>query len=379
LLDATDSGFGLADVGRIRIIEELTRRGISLDDLARVTSEGTLSFGWFGGVLPPPPHVRAETYEELFDRVGIPVDLATGLFEVWGVAMPAKEALVREDDARLFELLGGLAAFMGDSASVLLLEGTRYLGDSARRNSEAEIDFFRRRIVDPLLDSGLSLKEAIDVVNPLTAELVRPGVMELLLWLHRRHIDALNMQMLVQMVELALEDAGVDVPSQADPPAIVFVDISEYTRRTDESGDEDAAELAARFSEIVRREVTRSGGGVVKFLGDGVMLYFADPEAGVRCARRLLDLGGNTDLPPMHAGVDVGTVVFRDGDYFGRTVNRAARIAEAARPGELLISQEAADAVGETVSSALLAVGQFSLKGVAEPVSLLRFGELLKD
>lgn len=366
-------------MGRIRIIEELTRRGIPVEDLARATTEGTLSFSWFGGVLPPPPHVRAETYEELFDRVGMPAELATGLFEVWGVAMPAMEALVREDDARLFELLGGLAAYMGDSASTLLLEGTRYLGDSARRNSEAEIDFFRRRIVDPLLASGMSLREAIDVVNPLTADLVRPGVMELLLWLHRRHIDALNLQMLVQMVEVALEDAGVEVPSQADPPAIVFIDISEYTRRTDESGDDDAAELAARFSEIVRREVTRFGGSVVKFLGDGVMLYFADPDAGVRCARRLLDFGGDSGLPPMHAGVDVGSVVFRDGDYFGRTVNRAARIADVARPGEILISQAAADAVGEKVSTALLAVGPFSLKGITEPVSLMTVGELLTD
>jgi hypothetical protein len=182
-----------------------------------------VSLAWFGGVLPPPPHVRPETYRELFDRVGMPIELATGLFEVWGVAMPDLEARVREDDERLFELLGGLASYMGDSASALLLEGTRYLGDSARRNSEAEIDFFRRRIVDPLLNAGLSLQEAIDVVNPLTAELVRPGVMELLMWLHRRHIDALNMRMLVQMVESALDDAGIEVPSRTGLPAEVLI------------------------------------------------------------------------------------------------------------------------------------------------------------
>jgi adenylate cyclase len=363
-------------VGRVRIVEELTGRGIPLEDLARAASDGTVSFTWFGGVLPPPPHVRPETYHELFDRVGMQVELATALFEVWGVAMPDMDARVRDDDARLFGLLGGLASYMGDSASGLLLEGTRYLGDSARRNSEAEIDFFRRRMVDPLLEAGMSLKEAVDVVNPLTAELVRPGVMELLMWLHRRHIDALNMQMLVQMVETALEDAGVEVPTQTDSPATVFVDMSGYTRRTDESGDEDAAELSARFSEVVRREVTRHGGNVVKFLGDGVMLHFADPRAGVRCARRLVDLGGEAGLPPMHAGMDVGTVVFRDGDYFGRTVNRAARIADAARPGEVLVSDAAAEAVRETAGAALRAVGQWSLKGVTEPVPLSSVGRM---
>ena len=368
-------GFTSADVGRITVIDELISKGIPVEELARAVRQGAVSFSWFGGILPPPPGLRDETYGEMFDHTGISVELATKLFEVWGVAMPAMTARVREDDARLVEYLAGFLSFV-EGEGHLLVEGTGYFGDNARRNAEAQIEFFRRRVIEPLADTGMTLQEVIEMINPVTASVIRPGVHELLWWLHRRHIDALNMQMLVQMVQAALEEAGVDVPRSDRPPAIVFVDLSGFTRQTDEKGDEEAAHLAARFSELVRAMVTRHQGRVVKFLGDGVMLHFVDPGDAIHGAHELIGEARAAGLPPARAGIDAGTLVLRDGDYFGRTVNVAARIADYARPGELLISDATAAAIGDADRARLRPIGPVSLKGVSDPVDLHTVGDM---
>jgi adenylate cyclase len=69
-------------------------------------------------------------------------------------------------------------------------------------------------------------------------------------------------------------------------------------------------------------------------------------------------------LPPAHVGMHAGPVVFQEGDYFGRTVNISARIAEYARPGEVLVSQEVVDAAqGAPVTFS--EIGPVELRGVA--------------
>lgn len=364
-----DGGYAPTDTGRVRIIEELTSKGVPLEALAAAVRDGAVSLSWFGGILPPPSGLEDETYEELFDRTGLGTGLAITLFEVWGVAMPPLTARVREDDARLVDYLASFKSQVQDDDAVVV-EATRYFGDSARRDAESQIAFFRRRLFDPLLDAGATLKDVIESVNPLVDEIIRPGAQELMLWLHRRHIDALNMQMLVETVQTALEEAGVAFPRSENLPAIVFMDMSGFTSQTEREGDDTAAELAVRFSDIVRAETAHMYGSVVKFLGDGVMLHFSDAEAATNCAVRIIEQLGLQDLPPAHAGLDVGNLVFRDGDYFGRTVNVAARIADYARPGEVLISDAAARHLQERTSIELRPVGPVALKGVVGSVPL---------
>ena len=71
----------------------------------------------------------------------------------------------------------------------------------------------------------------------------------------------------------------------------------------------------------------------MKWLGDGVMFYFREPRDAVLAAVEMVEVVGSQGLPPAHVGIHVGPVVFQEGDYFGRTVNLASRIAEYARPG----------------------------------------------
>ena len=74
-------------------------------------------------------------------------------------------------------------------------------------------------------------------------------------------------------------------------------------------------------------------------------------------------------LPPAHVGLHAGPVIFQDGDYYGQTVNLASRIADYARPGEVLVSQEVVDA-SSGAEIAFREIGPVELKGVAGTVRL---------
>jgi adenylate cyclase len=121
----------------------------------------------------------------------------------------------------------------------------------------------------------------------------------------------------------------------------------------------------------VQRSSVQRGGRPIKWLGDGVMLYFGDPGAGVNAALEMLDGLAAAGLPPAHVGLHAGPVLFQEGDYFGQTVNLSARIADYARQGEVLVSQAVAEASPDT-GITFADIGPVELKGVAGTVHLLR-------
>jgi adenylate cyclase len=153
------------------------------------------------------------------------------------------------------------------------------------------------------------------------------------------------------------------------PPAMCFLDITGYTRLTAERGDKAAAEVADTLSRLVQRTSVRHGGRPVKWLGDGVMFHFRDPGPGVVAALEMAEGVISAGLPPAHVGLHAGPVLFQDGDYFGQTVNVASRIAEYARPGEVLVSQAVVDAAADAPVT-FVEVGPVDLKGVAGPLRL---------
>src|SRR6266511_532281 len=129
-------------------------------------------------------------------------------------------------------------------------------------------------------------------------------------------------------------------------------------------------ELAASLAVLVDRSSREHGGVPVKWLGDGVMVHHREPAGAVQSALRLVAQLPQAGLPPAHVGVAAGPVVAQGGDYFGRTVNLAARIAARAGAGQVLVS----DSVAKTASPqgvAFAAVGEVQLKGFARPVRLL--------
>jgi len=148
-----------------------------------------------------------------------------------------------------------------------------------------------------------------------------------------------------------------------------FLDITGFTRLTQEYGDAAAARLAEQLGPIVQRTSVRYGGRPVKWLGDGVMVYFPNPGLGVTAALEMVVSVAEAGLPPAHVGLHAGPVIFQEGDYYGQTVNIASRIADYAQAGEVIVSQEVVDAsAGAAVT--FREVGPVELKGVSGAMRL---------
>jgi adenylate cyclase len=150
-----------------------------------------------------------------------------------------------------------------------------------------------------------------------------------------------------------------------------FLDLAGYTRLTEEHGDRAAAALASSLADLVEQVSLPHGGQPVKWLGDGVMFHFKHPGQAVVAALEMVERTPQAGLPPAHVGLHAGPVVFQDGDYFGRTVNLAARIAAHAGPGQVLVSDQV---VAECPDGpvAFEPIGRVPLKGVTDPVPLHR-------
>ena len=151
-----------------------------------------------------------------------------------------------------------------------------------------------------------------------------------------------------------------------------FLDLVGYTRLTEERGDAAAADLAGSLAGVVQGVSQRHGGRPVKWLGDGVMFYFPDPARAVRSSLEMVRETGSAGLPPAHVGLHAGPVVQQDGDYFGRTVNLASRVAGRAGAGEVLVTDDIVEVAGEIDGVEFADAGSAELKNVSRPVRLWR-------
>jgi DNA-binding NarL/FixJ family response regulator len=128
---------------------------------------------------------------------------------------------------------------------------------------------------------------------------------------------------------------AADRPKPEGTVTVLFTDIVGSTRLVEELGDDEALELFRRHRERVRREAVRHGGHEVSLQGDGFMFAFPGARGAVDCA-----IAVQADAAPLQlrVGVNTGEVIAEEQGYFGRTVFLAARIADRAEPGQILIS-----------------------------------------
>jgi adenylate cyclase len=210
--------------------------------------------------------------------------------------------------------------------------------------------------------------EMMQAADGRVVQRIAPLLDQALLALYHGHQEHAWTKNILDGIEAALSEAGVHSRLER-PPAICFLDITGYTRLTEERGDEAAAELAGMMSRIVQRTSATHGGRPVKWLGDGVMFYFPEPGSGVIAALEMAESITSAGLPPAHVGLHSGPVLFQEGDYFGRTVNTASRIADYARPGEVVVSQEVVDAA-DAMPASFVEIGSVELKGLSEALRL---------
>jgi adenylate cyclase len=158
---------------------------------------------------------------------------------------------------------------------------------------------------------------------------------------------------------------------EGTPHTFLFADIAGYSLIAERSGDEAAAELALDFLSRATSIAGSHGGEVVKCLGDGVMVHAEDAAESVWLALELMsDFGRDAGHPPLHAGLHTGPALRRAGDWWGTTVNVAARLAAAARPGQLLVSEATRIQARPMASTHWRGLEPLWLKNVSLPVQV---------
>ncbi|MGI8710014.1 MAG: adenylate/guanylate cyclase domain-containing protein [Acidimicrobiales bacterium] len=158
-------------------------------------------------------------------------------------------------------------------------------------------------------------------------------------------------------------------PTSTKARTFAFVDLAGFTALTEAHGDEAAVAQVERFVELTRQSI-RARGRLVKCLGDAVMLCFESPGACLEAVENLLDACQRGEgLPLPRTGIHHGPAIERDGDWFGATVNLAARVAAQAQGGQTLATSAIAD-VARAQAVPIVELGCFSLRNIAQPVEL---------
>jgi adenylate cyclase len=366
ILAEKKDGYSQGDVRKAQLARSLEGAGIPLDAVGKAITDGALTVDF----LDTPVYERLgamslETFRQAHERTGIPLDLLMTVREALGLAAPSPDDRLREDELAVLPFLQLQVESGFRQASIERL--LRVSGDALRRITEQEAAWWQAEVIDPAIAAG---KSPEDVANPTFAEEIVPLADQALSAMHRVHQAQTWTSNIVGAFEQLMQDAGIHSSLQR-LPAICFVDISGFTRLTQELGDDAAADLAATVARLVQRSSVKHGGKPIKWLGDGVMFHFGLPGPGVRAALEMVDALPAAGLPPVHVGLHAGPVLFQEGDYFGQTVNLSARIADYARPGEVLVTRSVVDNAHDAALR-FDDVGLVELKGVAGAVPLLR-------
>ena len=367
ILDAVEGGYRPVDVARIRLARSCEQGGVPMDGVAKAIEAGKISFAFLDLPQYQWSPLTERNYGQVAQELGMSVEVMQRTSEALGLPPPSADDPIREDDLELMRIFGFTRAWEADDES--LLRVVRVYGEALRRVVQAEAAWFRARIQGPLLASGMSFTQVMQAASEFGAGYVDYMDRALLHMYHRQQehewIDGL-----VVNIEEALEDLGVYRRLER-PPAMCFLDLSGYTRLTEERGDRAAAEMAGALAHVAQRTSQHHGGMPVKWLGDGVMFWFREPAEAVVASLEMIERAPEAGLPPAHVGLAAGPVVQQDGDYYGKTVNLAARISARAGPSEVLVTGEVVEASPKD-GVRFAEVGPAELKGFTTPVMLHR-------
>jgi adenylate cyclase len=366
ILIAEPDAFSEGDIRRARILHSMELAGLPVDAIGEAVRRGIVDLGF----VDDPAYelftgLTDETFAQVSARTGIPFEVLAAMREASGSAAPRPD-----DRLRVLEMdtLPALELEINNGFEPKVIEGMlRAWGDSLRRMADVESDIWMSEVLRPLFASGATFAD----IGPRTAgfsNALQPLAAREIIALYRGQQSVAWMRNFFGGFEAGLARAGLYQPVER-PPAICFLDLSGYTRLTEERGDAAAADLASRLSRLVNRTSAEHGGKPIKWLGDGVMFHFRDPGPGVIAAIEMVEGASEAELPPAHVGLHAGPVLFQEGDYFGRTVNIAARIADYARRGEVLVTDDVVRAT-KVHGVAFESIGPVELKGLSEAIPL---------
>jgi adenylate cyclase len=341
-----------------RVVARLRARGHSLQQLRHAVREGRLAFGYVEDLLPEPG--RSLGPAEVAQRTGLEEALIERLMALLGTPT-ALERRLTEQDAQAIEEMSSVL----DSGFplVALLQLTRVYAQAIRKIAEAEVRLFHIYVHEPLIREGVPALEMAEQMEGLVRGLL-PVSAPLMEYIHNRYLRFYIEQDVIGHMESELGGAHQLGRIQM---TFCFVDLTGFTRYTEEEGDEEALDLVERFVEAVEATLP-SEALIVKSIGDEVMIVSPDPVTLTEWAVGFLALF--PDRPQPRVGLHWGRAVYRDGDYFGGDVNLAHRVVNRALGGEVLATAAVADAVGSTGYLEFDPIGEVELPGFPAPVDL---------
>jgi class 3 adenylate cyclase len=374
-----DGRFTYGDVLTVKMVSALLDAGVPAASIERTAADGVLAFRRTDEYLPYEPGRRSDrTFDDFQEKAGPRAELLPAIYEVLGLPEPDPAAPIHVDEEAVLErFLDAWGTLPDDDAPI---RAARLMAQGARAAMLGWMDLMDEQLAEPARDRLYrgELDEFPDEVRVafLKATNLAP---EMFMWLSARYLEHRSVNGILEGFERFLASRGiVPNPDPAAPPAIVFVDLSGFTRLTHERGDRSAVMAATTLQRHADAVATRHGGRLVKLLGDGAMMRLTDATSGVDAALDLVETMSEEWALSPHAGVHAGSVIERDLDVFGETVNLASRIAEAAEPGEVLASEVVMDEAGEA-TFAFERTADVQLKGLSEPIPLFRVSRKRND
>lgn len=362
LVRDADGNYDAKSLNRMRLIRFARDRGVDDDQLAAaVATQGDL-LGIFEGLGNAEP--TALTLEQAAADVGLAGDL---MAELTGVLEWDATAIATKEDMTALSLL--VQAVQTGLGREPLLQLVRVYADLLDRLADAEVRIFHDYVHEQFRAHGLTGHDLLTATESMVKPLL--GLVEpMLLYFHRRAWERVSAEDLLRHLT---EDSTPSASAPGESIAtVVFTDLAGFTPLTVAMGNAAAADVLRRFAAMVRATAAANRGRIVKQIGDAFMLTFISPADAISFG---LDVGKLVDtesqFPAVHLGAHTGTVLFREGDYIGGTVNLAARVASTSGPGQFLIT-DAVHAAGDRIGDAeFTALPARLLKGISEPVHLI--------
>ncbi len=334
-----DERFAPDDIERVRLIQFLERRRITLETIAEAEHrEAVLSSVM--DFLFPDNVGRTYSFAQAIDIVGLDAGVARSLTE------PSRSGDELMDEHDLEMLREAKVALDAGFQETALLQLARVYADALGRVAEAEVRLFHFYVHEGLKTAGLSGRELVDTRKSVRDHLL-PIVEPLIRYFHRRGlIMAVRQDMILHLTGDLARPAQLASRAQLRL-AILFLDLSSYTPMTEVMGDVVAAKIVERFSELVREANVRFDGRIVDRIGDAFLLVLPEPRAAVMCALEIeRRAAAEPQFPAVRGAVHWGDVLYQEGGYVGGALNIASRVATEARPHQVLITTTARAEIG---------------------------------
>ena len=357
LIPQFDGTWTGAAVGHARLVARLRDRGHSLQDIRRATADGRLAFGYIEELFPHDGH--AYSLRQAAAETGLEPGLIERIITTLGWS-PSQAQSLSEDEIQLLRYVAAVLA--AGLPLVAMLQLVRVYGQAMAQVADAEVRLFHLYVHEPLMRSGADGLQMADQMQTLTRELL-PMSSPVMDHVHQRYLQHFVEQDVVGHMETDLDGAAVELGRMR--VAIAFADLAGYTRLTEEEGELQAVDAVERFVEAV--EITLPDDArVIKTIGDEAMVVGSDPAALTDWAVGFQRLQSERPLPRI--GIHYGDALYRDGDYFGRDVNIASRVAARSAGGEVLVTRQVVDAAGSHLD--FQRIGEVRLKGFTEPTEI---------